>query len=130
MLQTDWSTGDGAVRVIDFHAAQAGHAAPHPYCCGLRGQVRMRSVLRLRFDYGRVVLWVRHEGSRADAIAGPDRVRLMSAVQLQGHDWETVADFTVREGDRVPFVMSWAPSHEPEMPYADAEEALSATEEF
>jgi GH15 family glucan-1,4-alpha-glucosidase len=130
VLQTDWVTADGAVRVIDFMPPRQG--TPHliRIVVGLRGQVRMRSVLRLRFDYGRVVPWVRHEGSRADAIAGPDRVRLMSAIQLQGHDWETVADFTVREGGRVPFVMSWAPSHEPEMPYADAEEALSATEEF
>jgi len=36
----------------------------------------------------------------------------------------------VRNGDRVPFVMSWAPSHEPQMPYIDAEQALSATTDF
>jgi len=130
VLHTDWVTADGAVRVIDFMPPREG--TPHliRIAVGLRGQVPMRSVLRLRFDYGRVVPWVRHEGSRADAIAGPDRVRLMAAVQLDGHDWETMADFTVREGDRVPFVMSWAPSHQREMPYADAEEALAATEEF
>jgi len=130
VLQTDWVTADGAVRVIDFMPPREG--TPHliRIAVGLRGQVRMRSVLRLRFDYGRVVPWLRHEGGRADAIAGPDRVRLMSAVDLAGRDWETVAEFTVGAGDRVPFVMSWAPSHELEMPYADAEEALAATEEF
>jgi GH15 family glucan-1,4-alpha-glucosidase len=90
----------------------------------------MRSVLRLRFDYGRVVPWARHQDTRVDAIAGPDRVRLMSAVPVHGDDWATLADFTVRQGDRVPFVLSWAPSHEPDMPYVNAEEALSATQEF
>jgi len=32
--------------------------------------------------------------------------------------------------DAVPFVLSWAPSHDPQMPYPDAEEALSATTDF
>jgi GH15 family glucan-1,4-alpha-glucosidase len=54
----------------------------------------------------------------------------MSAVPLRGCDWDTLADFTVRKGDRGWFVMSWAPSHEPEVPHVDAEHALSETEEF
>ena len=130
VLETDWVTADGAVRVIDFMPPRAG--TPHlvRIAVGLSGEVAMRSVLRLRFDYGRVVPWVRHHGSRADAIAGPDRVRLMSAVPMDGDDRETLADFTVRTGDRVWFVLSWAPSHEPEMPYVDPEQALSATAEF
>jgi GH15 family glucan-1,4-alpha-glucosidase len=130
VLETDWVTAGGAVRVIDFMPPRAG--TPHliRIAVGLSGEVPMRSTLRLRFDYGRVVPWVRHHGTRADAIAGPDRVRLMSAVPLRGCDRDTVADFTVRQGHRVSFVMSWAPSHEPEMPHADAEQALSQTEEF
>ena len=54
----------------------------------------------------------------------------MSAVPLRGDHWETLADFVVRKGDRVPFVMSWAPGHDPQMPYVDAEQALSATMDF
>ena len=49
---------------------------------------------------------------------------------MSWHDWDTFADFTVRQGDRVPFVMSWAPGHEPQMAYVDAEQALSATTDF
>jgi GH15 family glucan-1,4-alpha-glucosidase len=130
VLRTDWVTTGGAVRVIDFMPPRAG--TPHliRIAVGLTGQVAMRSVLRLRFDYGRVVPWVRYQGSRADAIAGPDRVRLVSAVPVRGDDWDTLAEFTVRQGDRVPFVMSWAPSHEPGMSQVDPEQALSATEEF
>ena len=130
VLETDWVTAGGAVRVIDFMPPRAG--APHliRIALGLNGEVTMRSTLRLRFDFGREVPWVRHLGSEVHAIAGPNRVRLASAVQLGGDQWETTAGFTVRKGDRVWFVMSWAPSHEPVMPDLDAEQALSATTGF
>jgi GH15 family glucan-1,4-alpha-glucosidase len=130
VLETDWDTADGAVRVIDFMPPREG--TPHliRIVVGLRGEVAMRSVLRLRFDYGRVIPWVRHQGNRVDAVAGPDWVRLMSAVPMHGRDWETLAHFTVRAGDRVPFVMSWGSSHEPDMANPDPEQALSATQEF
>jgi GH15 family glucan-1,4-alpha-glucosidase len=130
VLETDWVTAGGTVRVIDFMPPRAG--TPHlvRIAVGLDGQVAMRSALRLRFDYGRVVPWVRGLGSEVHAIAGPNLVRLMSAVPLRVEHWETLADFTVRKGERVSFVMSWAPSHEPEMPYVDAEQALSATTGF
>ena len=130
VLETDWVSSDGAVRIIDFMPPRVN--TPHlvRIAVGLDGEVAMRSTVRLRFDYGRVVPWVRHVGSQVHAIAGPDRVRLMSAVPLHGDHWDTLADFTVRKGDRVPFVMSWAPGHDPEMPYVDAEQALSATTDF
>jgi GH15 family glucan-1,4-alpha-glucosidase len=130
VLETDWVTADGAVRVIDFMPPRV--LTPHliRIAVGLSGEVAIRSALRLRFDYGRVVPWVRHHGSRVDAIARPGRVRLMSAVPMYGHGWETLADFTVRQGDRVWLVMSWAPGHEPEMPHVDAEQALSETMGF
>jgi DNA-binding CsgD family transcriptional regulator len=123
VLETDWVTADGAVRVVDFMPPRAD--TPHlvRIAVGLDGEVAVRSALRLRFDYGRVVPWVRNLGSQIHAIAGPDRVRMMSAVPVRGDHWDTLADFTVRKGDRVPFVMSWAPGHDPQMPYLDAERA-------
>ena len=45
---------------------------------GLDGEVAMRSVMRLRFDYGREVPWVRRVGREVHAIAGPNLVRLTS----------------------------------------------------
>ena len=130
VLETDWVTADGAVRVIDFMPPRAD--TPHliRIAVGLDGEVAMRSTLRLRFDYGRIVPWVRNLGTQLHAIAGPDRVRLMSPVPLRGDQWETLADFAVRKGDRVPFVMSWAPGHDPQMPHVDAEQVLSATTDF
>jgi GH15 family glucan-1,4-alpha-glucosidase len=130
VLETDWVTGDGAVRVIDFMPPRTD--TPHlvRIAAGLDGEVAMHSALRLRFDYGREVPWVRRLGSEVHAIAGPNRVRLVSSIPPRGDQWETITDFTVRQGDRVSFVMSWAPSHQPEMPYMDAEQALSASMDF
>ena len=130
VLETDWVTADGTVRVIDFMPPRADTPHVVRIAVGLDGEVAMRSAMRLRFDYGREVPWVRHGGREAQAIAGPNLVRLAAAVPLRGEHRATLADFTVRQGDRVPFVMSWAPSHQPEMPYADAEQALAATTDF
>ena len=130
VLETDWVTAEGAVRVIDFMPPRADTPHVVRIAVGLDGEVAMRSALRLRFDYGREVPWVRHAGREARAIAGPNLVRLAAAVPLRGEQWATLADFTVRPGDRVPFVLSWAPSHQPEMPYLDAEQALTATADF
>jgi GH15 family glucan-1,4-alpha-glucosidase len=130
VLETDWVTAEGTVRVIDFMPPRADTPYVVRIAVGLGGEVAMRSALRLRFDYGREVPWVRQVGSEVHAIAGPNRVRLMSAVPMHGDHWETIADFTVRSGERVSFVMSWAPSHDPAMPYLDAEQALSATADF
>jgi len=130
ILETDWQTENGAVRVIDFMPPRA--RTPHliRLVVGLNGEVAMRSTLRLRFDYGRVIPWVRADENQVHAIAGPDLVRLVSPVPLRGEHWETLADFTVRAGDRLPFVMSWGPSHDPDMEDVDAEEALAATTSF
>ncbi len=130
VLETDWVTSDGAVRVIDFMPPRVDRPHLVRIAVGLDGEVAMRSTLRPRFDYGRVVPWIRNLGPQVHAIAGPDRVRLMSAVPQHGDHWGTLADFTVRKGDRVPFVMSWAPGHDPEMPQVDPELALSATKDF
>jgi GH15 family glucan-1,4-alpha-glucosidase len=97
---------------------------------GIHGSVAMRSELRLRFDYGRVVPWVRHHGDRMEAIAGPDRVRLRTPAPLLGEELSTVSVFTIRAGDRVPFVLTWNPSHEPPPRPVDAEDALRDTLTF
>jgi GH15 family glucan-1,4-alpha-glucosidase len=130
VLETDWVTAEGAVRVIDFMPPRADTPHVVRIAVGLDGAVAMRSALRLRFDYGREVPWVRQVGREVHAVAGPNLVRLAAAVPLRGEQWATLADFTVRPGDRVPFVLSWAPSHQPEMPYLDAEQALTATADF
>lgn len=130
VLETEWVTGSGTVRVIDFMPIRDNAPYVVRIVVGVSGVVQMRSELRLRFDYGRVVPWVRHHAEEMRAIAGPDAVRLSSPVTSQGEDWATVAEFTVHPGDRVPFVLTWSVSHEGEPARIDAEEALEDTTAF
>jgi GH15 family glucan-1,4-alpha-glucosidase len=130
VLETEWATAEGVVQVLDFMPPR-GHAPDVVrIVVGVSGSVTMRSELRLRFDYGQIVPWVRHRSGQVDAIAGPDAVRLVSPVDAHGEDWATVSDFTVRPGDRVPFVLTWSPSHQPAPKPVDAEQALRDTTEF
>jgi GH15 family glucan-1,4-alpha-glucosidase len=131
ILATEWRTASGRVRVIDFMPPRVKESPVLVRIVeGVSGAVEMECVLRLRFGYGRVVPWVRRADQCVYAVAGPDSVWLRSPVRLVGHDMAHEASFLVRSGDRVPFVLSWAPSHLGSPPEVDADEALAATTEF
>ena len=130
VLETTWQLDDGEVRVLDLMAPRGTGAHVVRIVEGVRGAVRMRSELRLRFDDGHVVPWVRHAGFSMSAVAGPDSAYLVAGVPLRGQDWATVSDFTVRPGDRVPFVLTWAPSHLPQPEAVDPEAALADTNAY
>jgi len=51
-------------------------------------------------------------------------------VEARGENMRTIADFTVREGDRIPFVLAWYPSNQYPPDPIDPEEALEETERF
>ena len=57
-------------------------------------------------------------------------LRLITPVELRGEELTTVADFTVAEGQRIPFVLTWHPSHHREPEYVEAEQALEDTESW
>ena len=130
VLETEWSMPHGRVQVIDFMPPR-GHAPDVVRIVhGLSGAVPMRGELRLRFDYGRIVPWVRHRARGMHAIAGPDAVWLRTTAPAEGHEWTTVSEFTVHAGERVPFVMTWTPSHHGPPAPVDAETALADTIAF
>ena len=111
VLETTWQVDGGEVRVLDLMPPRRRAPDVVRIVEGVRGAVQMRSVLRLRFDDGHVVPWVRHQGLAMSAVAGPDSGYLVAGVPVRGQDWATVSDFTVRPGDRIPFVLTWSPSH-------------------
>jgi len=127
VLETEWETETGRVRVIDFMPPRDELADVVRIVEGLSGTVEMRSEVALRFDYGHVVPWVRRTKTGIHAVAGPDSVRLSSPVRMQGEHLRTVSDFTVSEGERVPFVLTWSSSHRQRSRTVDAEAALSGT---
>jgi GH15 family glucan-1,4-alpha-glucosidase len=131
ILETTWETDDGAVRVLDFMPPRGEAPDVVRIVEGLRGRVEMRTELVIRFDYGRVVPWVRRlDGDTRLAIAGPDALCLRTPVEVGGEDMKTVGRFTVGEGRRVPFVLTSSPSFGDLPAKVDAEQALEDTTHF
>ncbi|MGX9886112.1 glycoside hydrolase family 15 protein [Streptomyces sp. NPDC002276] len=126
VLDTEWETAEGAVRVTDLMPQR--HRAPDVVRVveGLSGRVTVRSTLRLRFDYGAVVPWVRRSDGHRVAVAGPDSVWLRSEPEVRtwGEDFSTLSEFTVEAGQKVAFVLTWHPSHEPRPPLVDPYKSL------
>jgi len=111
VLATEWELKGGAVRVTDFMPPRAEMPNLIRIVEGLRGTVDMRAELTLRFDYGRLVPWVRRVGGDLCAVSGPDAVCLRTNVPVHGEGLHTAAEFTVKEGETVSFVLTWHPSH-------------------
>jgi GH15 family glucan-1,4-alpha-glucosidase len=130
VLETELDTEDGTIRLIDFMPIRGVQPDLVRIVEGLRGRVPMHLELIIRFDYGSVVPWVRHEEGRLHAIAGPNGLVVASSVPLRGENMTTVADFVVERGDRVSFAMTWHPSHEPVPASPDPDQTLSETESW
>ncbi|MFD8705730.1 glycoside hydrolase family 15 protein [Kitasatospora sp. NPDC059648] len=140
ILEQEWDAQGGTVRVIDFMPPRplAGRdSVPQVIRIveGVAGAVRMRSALRMRFSYGRIVPWVHRVeqadgGHRTVAMAGPDSVWLDGEAETYGRDLTTYADFTVRAGERIAFALTWQASHLEPPAVPDAEGMLDATADF
>src|SRR5829696_3196161 len=114
VLETDFHTAEGVLQIVDSMPIrdEAPDVVRVARC--LEGRVAVRMELVLRFDFGRVVPWVRRAGDGGlIAIAGPDAVHLIPGRPTRGRDLTTVAEFELDEGDDVSFVLTWYPSHEP-----------------
>jgi GH15 family glucan-1,4-alpha-glucosidase len=128
VLETEYRTDDGVVRVIDCMPPRHRDPDVARVVEGIKGRVRMRMDLTIRFDYGSIVPWVRHEDGALHAVAGPDSVWLRTPVPVWGENWTTLADFTVAEGERAPFMLTWHASHRPAPRRIDPVQALGDTE--
>jgi GH15 family glucan-1,4-alpha-glucosidase len=131
VLDSEWETDEGSVRVTDL-MPQREHAPDLVRIVeGLSGRVTVHSTLRLRFDYGSVVPWVRRSDGHRVAVAGPDSVWLRSEPEVRtwGKDFRTHSEFTVEKGETVAFVLTWHPSHQSRPPLLDPHETLRSTVE-
>ena len=130
ILETEMQTAEGAIRFIDFMPPRGSNPDIVRIVEGLEGQVTISMELTIRFDYGALVPWVRRRHGGLEAVAGPNALILHTEVETCGKGLKTVAEFTVARGDRVPFVLTWFPSHESAPPEIDPERALQDTENF
>jgi GH15 family glucan-1,4-alpha-glucosidase len=130
VLETEWDTAEGSVRVVDFMPPRREAPDIVRLVQGVSGTVPMYGELRLRFDYGQVTPWVRRVGGAIEAVAGPDSAWLRTPAPLEGRDHRTVSEFTVSAGETVPFVLTWAPSHLRRPTLVDPAKALADTVAF
>ena len=131
ILETDFETEEGAVTLVDFMPLREKQSDIVRLVRGRRGQVSMHMELILRFGYGNFVPWVyKAEDELLRMIAGPDMVLLHTPAPLRGEDLKTVSDFTVRQGQTVPFVLTYRASHLSLPRLVDPEKALHSTQEF
>ena len=130
ILETEVEAEGGAYRLIDFMPPRGEAPDLVRIVEGLRGSVELETELVLRFDYGSIVPWVHKVDGTLVAVAGPDAVSFSSPVELVGRNLRTHGRFRVRAGDRVPFVLTWYPSHLRPPSAVDAESALRETERF
>ena len=130
ILETDFETSQGKVTIVDCMPPRGEEPDLVRMVVGREGEVRMRMELVMRFDYGSVVPWVRKVEQGLWAVAGPDTLLLQTPVELHGQDLTTVAEFTVKAGQQVPFVLMWQASHLPPPDFVDPQQAIAFTEKW
>jgi GH15 family glucan-1,4-alpha-glucosidase len=128
ILETEFDTKEGSVRIIDFMPLSDQRWDVVRIVEGLSGTVGLRMELVVRFDYGSIVPWVRRSEGILLITAGPDTLELSASVAVEGENMKSVAEFSVSAGDRETFVLNYRPSHVATQPVVDAERALTETE--
>jgi len=142
VLETEFVTGDGVVRLIDFLPPQAGdkNTKDQPRVVrileGVSGNVEIALRWVVRFAYADSVPWVRrmrkHGNEYLLALAGP------RAVTLRGdllplrvpHQRAHEARFTVGAGKRMAWVMEYLPDPDLQPPPIATDMDLRHTEEL
>ncbi|WP_326811961.1 glycoside hydrolase family 15 protein [Streptomyces scopuliridis] len=127
VLESVWETRTGTVKVIDFMPQRDRAPEIMRIVEGVSGSVDMSATIRLRFDFGSVVPWMRRAEGHRVAVAGPDSVWLRSEppVKTWGQHFSTRSSFTVGAGEKVAFVLTWHPSHKPRPRRVDPHRALA-----
>src|SRR5215208_5263435 len=129
VLETDFETSEGAVRLIDFMPRRAqGPPRVMRIVEGLQGRVPMRMELSVRPDYGTIRPWIELASDGAIATAGPDAFRLSTPLPLQLEEGTVSAEFVAVEGARERLTLTWHLSYEESPPVEDADSALARTE--
>ncbi|HLH51768.1 MAG TPA: glycoside hydrolase family 15 protein [Roseiarcus sp.] len=125
VLETEFETRDGAVRLCDFMIRREGSSELLRLVQGLSGKVAMKMELIVRFEYGAITPWVsRQPDGRLQFIAGPDRLLLATKVATRGEDFRTLSEFEIGAEDEISFSLNWSQSFRPPPSQLDAKAAL------
>ncbi|MDZ5603925.1 glycoside hydrolase family 15 protein [Pseudomonas sp. RP23018S] len=127
VLETTYVTAGGSARVLDLMPLSDGNSVVR-IIEGLSGEVHFEMDLVMRFDYGRTVPWVEKlDPHTLTAVAGPDRLVLVSSVAPHSIDHHTVARFRISAGERETFSLRHERSHLPVQPGFDIDYVFAQT---
>ena len=114
VLDSEFAGETGCVRLTDFMPVATEAPVLVRRIEGLRGIMRLRCDLALRFDYGLVRPRIRRHDDVLLAVAGADLLAVRGSVALEcSGDGCLGAEFTVDAGQTLSFVLSYGPSHCP-----------------
>lgn len=130
VLETDYETDDGAVTVIDCMPPRSLEPDLVRVVTGRRGTVPMRMQLVIRFDYGSIIPWVQRVDGGLSAVGGPDSLLFQTEAPMRGEGFTTVSEFSVSQGQSMPFVLMWHPFHESPPEKCDAQAAVNNTQQW
>jgi GH15 family glucan-1,4-alpha-glucosidase len=107
VLETEFETSTGAVRVIDF-MPRRGDGPPRLMRIveGVRGRVPMRMELVLRPDYGTITPWMEEVSDGVLLTAGPDSFLLCTPLELSLRTGSAATEFLATEGRRERLILS------------------------
>jgi GH15 family glucan-1,4-alpha-glucosidase len=130
ILETDFITASGTVRVVDFMPPRQGDE-PSQVCRTLRcieGKVPMRSELLPRLAFGRAIPRVMPIDGATKFFAGPDALYLRGGPPNGAPS--PVADFVLSKGQEVSYSLSYGRSYEAAPQEENVAAAERATEQF
>jgi GH15 family glucan-1,4-alpha-glucosidase len=130
ILETDFITEDGTLRLVDFMPPRRG--CEHSLVCRsvrcIKGAVPMRSELSPRLAFGRAVPRTLPIDGATKLFAGPDALYLRGGPTTGSP--ALTAEFTLTEGKKLAYSLSYARSYEEPPPAEDVAQAEQATERF
>lgn len=131
ILENEFETESGSVRLTDLMPLRGEASDIVRIVTGLSGKVEMRSVLDLRFDYGLLRPLIRRvEEREISAMAGPHAVVLRADHEVHTESGAMVCDFSLEEGERACFILTYFPSHGDVPKPVDHDAAFDETERF
>jgi GH15 family glucan-1,4-alpha-glucosidase len=138
VLRTIWQTPTGRVLVTDLMPVGEGKSSLMRRVTGVSGTVPMFHELRIRPRYATIMPWVSRTRENPVsggaevllATAGPDAWAMRGSCLPQAHDGRHMGEFTVTEGQRADFELTWFPSHKDPPPATDFDATLDRTIQY
>ncbi len=128
MLDTEFFDETNRVRMTDLMPVDADRPTLIRQLTGVRGTMRLRCELSLRFDYGLVQPRIHRDADALIAVVGPDLIVLRGPTAINPtEDGMLAGEVEVTEGQVVTFVLSHGELYRPPPAAIDAAKALQAT---